>query len=273
MTRQLTAQGQNQGKIWEGLPGTNGAPALKAYKDPAGTWTIGWGHTKNVKMGDVCDEAQAQLWFDEDLAPTCKTVENAVKAELNDNQFAALVWFAFNVGAGAFTSSTLLKKLNATPPDYDAVPAELAKWNKITLRPSGEVVVSKGLINRRALETTLWLLPPEAIKPLIMPETQPSLTQSDLRQVPTTGATPDAPATKVSQTPAGKGNLATLIGGGGAAVITAANHTQAVVASISSGLDGKITSSQFWMLATAFLTTATVVTALYVYYRQRKDLH
>ncbi len=181
-----------------------------------------------------------------------------------------MVWFAFNVGDPAFLSSTLLKKLNATPPNYDAVPSELAKWNMITV--NGQKVVSKGLINRRALETTLWLLPTEAIKQLVMPETQPSLTESDLRQVPTTGATPNAPVTKVSQTSAGKGNLITILGGGGATVITAANHTQAVVASISSGLDGRITSSQFWMLLTTLLTTATVVTALYVYFRQRKDM-
>jgi lysozyme len=270
MARQLTIQGRNQGKVWEGLPGTNGKPALHAYKDPAGVWTIGWGHTKNVRLGDVCDEAQAELWFAEDLTPTCELVERLVKAPLNDNQFAALVWFAFNVGDGAFAASTLLKKLNATPPDYDAVPAELAKWNKITV--DGKKVVSKGLINRRALETTLWLLPIEATKPIVMPEVVPTLTQSDLRQVPTSSATPDAPSTKVSQTAAGKGNLATLFSGVTGAVIYGANQAASVKTAAENALGGRITSTQFWLLASGLFAAVSIATALFVYFRQRKEM-
>ena len=66
---------------------------------------------------------------------------------------AALVGFAFNAGTGAFRQSTLLRKLNAG--EYDAVPFELAKWNKTTI--AGRRVVSPGLVNRRAAEAGLWV--------------------------------------------------------------------------------------------------------------------
>jgi lysozyme len=76
-------------------------------------------------------------------------VEDAVQVTLNDNQFAALVSFCFNVGEGAFRGSTLLKKLNAG--NFDAVPSELARWNKVGKN------VSAGLTNRRAAEAGLWV--------------------------------------------------------------------------------------------------------------------
>jgi lysozyme len=75
-----------------------------------------------------------------------------VKVDLTDNQFGALVMFAFNAGIGAFKGSTLLKKLNHG--NYNAVPAELPKWNKTTI--DGKKVVSNGLVNRRAAEAGLW---------------------------------------------------------------------------------------------------------------------
>lgn len=272
MTRQLTTQGRNQGKIWEGLPGTNGKPALTAYQDDAGVWTIGWGHTHGVKKGDVITEAQAERFLDIDLGPTCDFVASTVRAPLTDNQFAALVWFCFNIGDTGFETSSVVRALNATPPRYDDVPAALALWNKITDPKTKKKVVSRGLVNRRALETTLWLLPDTATKPVVMPETVPTLTQSDLRQMPVSRETPATPPTGPSQTAAGKGNLATLATGLTGAIIAGANQASAVKTAAESALGPGITEKQFWLLASALLAAVSIGAAVVVYFLQRRAL-
>jgi lysozyme len=71
-----------------------------------------------------------------------------VTVPLSDNQFSALVCFAFNVGVGNFESSTLLRLLNRGW--YEQVPAQLMRWN----RANGEVF--GGLSRRRAAEARLW---------------------------------------------------------------------------------------------------------------------
>lgn len=131
---------------WEGL-------RLTAYQDVAGVWTIGYGSTRDVRPGQRITEAEAVARLRRDLAEAEAAVWNAVDVDLNDNQFGALVSFVFNVGAGAFRSSSLLRKLNAG--DYAAVPGELAKWNKA--RVNGALRPVAGLTNRRAAEAGLWV--------------------------------------------------------------------------------------------------------------------
>jgi lysozyme len=140
--RQINQEGLNLIKQWEGL-------RLEAYLCPAKVWTIGYGHTATAKKGMSISEAEAVNLLRGDLARFQRCVENAVTVPLNDNQFAALVSFCFNVGEGAFKGSTLLKKLNAG--NYDAVSSELARWNKVGKS------VSTGLTNRRAAEAGLWV--------------------------------------------------------------------------------------------------------------------
>ena len=140
--RQINKDGLNLIKQWEGL-------RLEAYLCPANVWTIGYGHTLTAKSGMSITEAEASNLLRGDLARFQRCVESAVQVPLNDNQFAALVSFCFNVGEGAFRGSTLLRKLNAG--NYDAVPSELARWNKIGKN------VSAGLTNRRAAEAGLWV--------------------------------------------------------------------------------------------------------------------
>ena len=83
---------------------------LEAYKDAAGVPTIGYGHTKNVRMGDRI----TQYWAKEMLREDIEEVEWQVK-ELNvartEGQLDALVSFAFNLGIGRLTRSTLLKTI------------------------------------------------------------------------------------------------------------------------------------------------------------------
>ncbi|AOF18411.1 TPA: lysozyme [Yersinia enterocolitica] len=125
---------------------------LSTYPDPATgstPWTIGFGHTKGVKPGDVITAAQAEQYLLDDLAPIYITIENAVKVPLNQNQFDALCSFIFNLGAGNFVKSTLLKKLNAG--DYRGAADEFSKWVNGNGKPM------PGLIRRRATERELFL--------------------------------------------------------------------------------------------------------------------
>ena len=119
MTHELSSQGANFIKHFEG-------ERLTAYDDGTGVMTIGYGHTGDVKVGETITQAQANSYFTEDVKWAVDTVNNAVKVDLKQSQFDALVSFTYNVGGEAFKSSTLLKKLNES--DYNAVPAELDRW-------------------------------------------------------------------------------------------------------------------------------------------------
>ena len=147
MTRQISPHGLAKLKQWEGLK-------TKAYKDSGGVWTIGYGHTATAgepkpRAGMVITAAEAERILLKDLTQYEAAVENNVKVELNDNQFAALVSFVYNIPLASFKKSTLLKKLNAG--NYDAVPTELMKW----VKAGGKKI--QGLVNRRRAEGYLWM--------------------------------------------------------------------------------------------------------------------
>lgn len=122
---------------------------LRAYKCPAGVWTIGYGHTIGVKPTDTCTRAQAEQYLLADLRTAKTAVANHVKATINTNQFSALVSFTFNCGAANLQKSTLLKKVNANPAD-PTIRAEFLKWN----RGGGKVLA--GLTRRRTAEADLY---------------------------------------------------------------------------------------------------------------------
>jgi lysozyme len=85
---------------------------LQSYQDSVGVWTIGYGHTSKVKQGQTITEAEALAFLREDLAIAEKAVNTTITAKLSQNQFDALVSLAFNIGAGAFSSSTLARRFN-----------------------------------------------------------------------------------------------------------------------------------------------------------------
>lgn len=127
---------------------------LKAYKCPAGVWTIGIGTTvypsgEKVKEGDVATKEQAYDYLRFDLAFTERQVDSYTVDSINQNQFDALVSFAYNVGNGALKSSTLLKKLNINPND-PTIADEFNKWT----RGGGKVL--PGLVARRKAEAELY---------------------------------------------------------------------------------------------------------------------
>ena len=133
---------------------------LKAYQDVAGVWTIGWGSTRyangtRVKKGDVLLNREcADDLFDRTLAPFEDVVNRAVKVPLTQNQFNALVDFAYNVGDGALEISTLLKRLNAG--DYEGAAEQFLVWDEVTDPATGKRVVNEDLVKRRQKEKALF---------------------------------------------------------------------------------------------------------------------
>ncbi|MEM1254447.1 MAG: lysozyme [Cyanobacteria bacterium P01_H01_bin.21] len=141
-SRQTNASGVHLIKSFEGL-------RLKAYQDAVGVWTIGYGTTRGVKPGQEISEAQAEALLKADLNRFEQAVNQAVRVSINDNQFAAIVSFTYNVGSGAMRSSTLLRKLNRR--DIYGAANEFPRWN----RAGGRVLA--GLTRRRNAERALFL--------------------------------------------------------------------------------------------------------------------
>lgn len=134
-------------KISEGLE-------TEAYPDPGNRvtgepWTIGYGHTRGVRRGDTCTEAQATDWLREDLQAAEGAVRRLVDVPLTQGQFDALVSFVFNIGPAAFGNSTLLRLLNAA--DAAGAAGQFKRWNR------GADGVLPGLVTRRAAERDLFL--------------------------------------------------------------------------------------------------------------------
>lgn len=117
---------------------------LTAYKCPAGIWTIGFGHTKGVKMGQTITKAQAETLLRGDLLP-CEEYVRGLNLELTQGQFDALVDFCFNLGTAVLQRSTLLQKVR-TKADEQTIRGEFAKW----VNAGG--VRLQGLVKRRAWE-------------------------------------------------------------------------------------------------------------------------
>lgn len=120
---------------------------LEAYKDSGGTWTIGYGHTNRVQKGDKITQAEADRFLAEDVGVYASRVERYQKIyNFNENQYNALVDFAYNVGGidgltlkGTRTKEQILQHIN----DY-----VYCKGKRL-----------EGLIRRRAAETALFKEP------------------------------------------------------------------------------------------------------------------
>lgn len=126
---------------WESL-------RLRAYDDGGGVWTIGYGHTKDVRRGDTCTEEQARAWLDDELTETSNAVEDMAPESLLQHEFDALVSFAYNCGAPALHGSTLLARVNEGRMEDAAT--QFVRWNK----DGGKVV--RGLLARRAGEVLMF---------------------------------------------------------------------------------------------------------------------
>ncbi|RDE82803.1 lysozyme [Haemophilus parahaemolyticus] len=131
---------------------------LTAYQDSAKVWTIGYGHTHNVKAGMNITQAQADAFLQEDVAKFEQGISQTLRelgTKVTQNQFDALVIFSFNVGLRAFQKSTMAKKLylmdNKDQLSVNTVADQFPRWNKA----GGQVLPS--LVKRRAIERLLFL--------------------------------------------------------------------------------------------------------------------
>ncbi len=127
-----------------------------AYPDPGSggdPWTIGWGSTgPDIKPGVVWTQQQCDDRLASSVTQFAAGVSNAIgAATTTQNQFDAMVSFAYNVGVANLASSTLLKLHKAG--DFAGAQAQFARWNKA----SGQVL--PGLTRRRAAEAALYGTP------------------------------------------------------------------------------------------------------------------
>lgn len=141
--RKLSQTGLNLIKQFEGC-------RLTAYKCSAGVWTIGYGHTSGVAAGQTITQAQADAYLQQDCEKFEKYVNNKtyvpITEQLNQNQFDALVSFAFN--CGAYNLKKLCAGRNAAQ-----IANALPKYNKA----AGKTL--NGLVRRRAAEVALFNTP------------------------------------------------------------------------------------------------------------------
>lgn len=142
----LTREGVALVKRFEGFRG-------EAYRDAVGVWTIGYGHTAmagppEVKPGLKIDRAQAAEILARDLEMFAEGVRRLLARSIGEQQFSALVSFAYNVGLGNFRKSSVLAAVNAGT--LDAVPRRLQLW----IKAGGRTL--PGLVKRRAAESALF---------------------------------------------------------------------------------------------------------------------
>lgn len=160
MVRFVNQAGQNLIKRYESC-------RLAAYRDGGGILTIGWGHTFRaglpfVKEGMIITQAAADVIFAADVNQFASGVEKLLARPATDNQFAALVSLAYNIGMPQFDNSTVLRRFNM---GSLTGAAEALKW---FVKDDGKVLA--GLIKRREDEAALFLTPDPAASPVATEE-------------------------------------------------------------------------------------------------------
>jgi lysozyme len=128
---------------------------MKAAQLPDGRWTLGYGHTLTARGGASVSEQDAEALLLYDLITVAHAVNENVYTPLNQNQFDALVCFAFNIGTENFIRSGVLRRLNEGALLQAASAMDM--WRKADFE--GERIVIDALVRRRAAEKALFLTP------------------------------------------------------------------------------------------------------------------
>jgi lysozyme len=148
MARQINDAGLKLIESFEGL-------RLTVYKDPVGIPTVGYGHVvrpqDTLSVGDTITQDQADAFLRADLQVAEHGVESVITGNLTDNEFAACVSLAFNIGVANFAHSTLAKDINGG--NLEAAAHQFLAWNKAGGR------VLPGLVRRRQAEMDLFQSP------------------------------------------------------------------------------------------------------------------
>jgi lysozyme len=118
--------------------------SLKAYKDSAGVWTIGYGHTKDVKAGDKITQYQAEQFLKEDLQKF-EAIANKVKRISTQGKFDAVLDFIYNCGPTNFEKSTLKAYIECGKATWE-IQEQFLRWVNAGGRKLG------GLVSRRIWE-------------------------------------------------------------------------------------------------------------------------
>ena len=132
-----------------------------AYRDPIGIWTICEGHTRGVREGMTATSSQCDEWLRQDLLEANEIVDRCITSPMTINQRAALISFAFNVGAGGKgikdglcwlkSGNQPQIRIRANASDWQGACNSLMSWNK-----AGGIVFP-GLVKRREAERALCL--------------------------------------------------------------------------------------------------------------------
>lgn len=135
---------------------------LKAYRDIAGIWTIGYGTIRYpngllVKSGDICTEQQAENWLEFEVLEKSSGLNAVLKAanlKLNQNEYDALCSFVYNLGIGKCYNGTTMGDAIHSKNKTLIADAFLVycKYRKLGIK-----LTSKGLLNRRKKERELFL--------------------------------------------------------------------------------------------------------------------
>lgn len=128
---------------WEGL-------FLHAYQDEVGVWTIGYGTTEGIHSGMTCTKDQAIQWMRNEMKQCASSILSVIRAPVNSAELSAMISLTYNIGIGAFSHSTLVRRLNAGEPRLD-VANEFLRW----VYAGGRVL--NGLVARRREERSVFL--------------------------------------------------------------------------------------------------------------------
>ncbi|ALX97334.1 lysozyme [Serratia fonticola] len=125
----------------DGLEGVR----YKPYQDVVGVWTVCYGHAgKDIMLGKAYTELECRALLSKDLSTVARQIDPYIQQPIPETMRGALYSFAYNVGAGSFQVSTLLRKINQG--DQRGACDQLLRWTYAGGKQW------KGLMNRRDIE-------------------------------------------------------------------------------------------------------------------------